>query len=258
MGLDQDLVKYMEELQMEIPQWTEQSEEYIIKLRLIADSIDDYHTEATKANIAGSVTGAVGGILSIAGLIASPFTLGGSLVLAGVGTAASVVGGATNIAANVSDNKYQKRNQKRVKEIIQQYLKQHQSRVNKLELLNKTIESIIKNATKNVQSVALFHVSLGTMKSLSCISTVTSAVTKKALKVFKCVSGVFAGLTVAWDIYSVFKDSEELKAKETEISQMIREVAKYMEEEKDNFKKIALNLKDNTDLQKFLKQCGRQ
>ncbi|XP_059819470.1 apolipoprotein L3-like [Hypanus sabinus] len=247
----------MSGLQSEISLWPIQVTEYIVELRQIANSIDEVHATATKANIAGSITGAVGGILSIVGLVASPFTMGSSLLLTGAGMVAGTVGGVTNVTASVSDKFNQESKQKRVNEIIQQYLKKQQELANRLELLNKTIESIIKIETKNVPNAVFVGTTQGIINSLSHISTVTSAVTKNAFKVFKSVSGILAGLTVAWDIYSVFKDSVELKAKETEISQMIREVAESMEEERGNFKKIESKLKDCTELQKFLEQCGR-
>ncbi|XP_072112838.1 apolipoprotein L6-like [Mobula birostris] len=257
MGFDQDLAKKMNELQTEIQQWTEQSLKYITELRVIADCIDEYHADTTKTNIAGSATGVVGGMLSIAGLIASPFTLGSSLVLTGMGAIVGSAGGVTNIVASVSETSYQRRNQKRVDEIIQQYLKEQKDMVNKLELLNKAIESFIKIETRNVPNAVFVGTTQSITKSLNSISTVTSAVTKKALKVFKCVSGVLVGLAVVWDVYSVWKDSKELKDKETEISHMIREVAKRMEEERGNFEKIPSVLKNCTKLQKFQEQLGR-
>ncbi|XP_072112836.1 apolipoprotein L6-like [Mobula birostris] len=257
MGFHQELAKKVNGLHSEISLWTKQVTAYITELRLIANSIDKYHADATKAKIAGSATGAVGGMLSIAGLIASPFTLGGSLVLTGVGMVAGAVGGVTNITASVFDKSSQKSNQGRVNEIIQQYLKEQQELVNKVELLNKAIESIIKIETKNVPDAVFVGTTQGIINSFSHISTVTSAVTKNALKVFKCVSGVLAGLTVAWDIYSVWKDRNELREKATEISQMIRKIAESMEEELDNYEKIASKLKDCTELQKFLERCGR-
>uniref|UniRef100_A0A4W3GKD0 Uncharacterized protein n=1 Tax=Callorhinchus milii TaxID=7868 RepID=A0A4W3GKD0_CALMI len=103
------------------PEWKKKMREYKGALCNIADNIDTVHQGATIANITGSSMGAVGGILSIGGLIAAPFTMGSSLVLASLGAGIGVAGGVTNIAASGVDAFKQGDIAKQIDEIMKQY-----------------------------------------------------------------------------------------------------------------------------------------
>ncbi|XP_050959080.1 apolipoprotein L3 [Labeo rohita] len=70
-----------------------------------ADLLEEGHYKTISASLAGAVIGAAGGITALVGVILSPFTFGGSLIVTsegvGVGVAGGVIGAATNIADTV-------------------------------------------------------------------------------------------------------------------------------------------------------------
>lgn len=229
--------KIWDELHVDFPEWIMQSTECIVELRLIADSIDDYHQSASKANWMGTFTGAVGGIVSIAGIIAVPFSMGTSLVLTGVGMTAGAVSGVTNAVANIKDHSNQDNKQKRVNEIVKQYLKLTQKLTDKVTQLTKAIKGMIKIKSGNLPNASFVATYQGLVNSVCFLTTVKCAVTQSAVKTLKSVSGVLSGLTIVWDIYSLNKIENEMKEKETEISKMIRMIAANMEEGRNHFKK---------------------
>ncbi|XP_038649027.1 apolipoprotein L2-like [Scyliorhinus canicula] len=63
------------------PGWKSQIDGRIRELQEIAKSIDTFHRGSTIANVTGSSMSVVGGVLTIVGIIAAPFTAGTSLVL---------------------------------------------------------------------------------------------------------------------------------------------------------------------------------
>jgi hypothetical protein len=63
-----------------------------------------------------------GGILTIGGLIAAPFTAGISLGLSVVGTGASFLGGLTSLGSNITDVVWNKISLWKIREELQQHL----------------------------------------------------------------------------------------------------------------------------------------
>ncbi|XP_055487663.1 uncharacterized protein LOC129694947 [Leucoraja erinacea] len=101
--------------------WQCRTTGYIRELQEIANSIDRYHKGATIANVTGSSAGAVGGVLTFAGIIAAPFTAGGSLILTAVGASIGGAGVIANLTAGITEYVKRSKKQKRVDEIIRQY-----------------------------------------------------------------------------------------------------------------------------------------
>ncbi|XP_032891484.1 apolipoprotein L3-like [Amblyraja radiata] len=252
MGLDAKLERKWKEFQTEVPWCTKQATKYIVELRTIADDIDNYHQGATIANIAGTSTGALGGILTIAGIVAAPFTMGTSLVLTGVGLGAGVLGGVTNIVANITDNLKQNNEQKRVNEIVEQYQDMTKHLTDTLTQLNQVIEFLIQGEERRTPVTNVANAAQGLVSGLGFASVLTTTLTRNAMVTFRAMSGVLAGLTIAWDLFSIVKDVNELGKKMTEISKMIRQIATNMEEEKGNFEKTLLDLKKCDELNNYL------
>ncbi len=59
------------------------------------DTLKEIHHKHTIGSLSGSVIGAAGSITALVGLILAPFTLGASLIVAGVGIGVGVTGGVT-------------------------------------------------------------------------------------------------------------------------------------------------------------------
>ncbi|GCC17911.1 hypothetical protein chiPu_0020686 [Chiloscyllium punctatum] len=93
---------------------------HIHELEEIANSIDQHHKGTKIANITGYSVTASGGIISLAGIIAAPFTLGTSLVLLAVGASISGAGTASNLTADIVEHATHSKKLKKAKEIIQE------------------------------------------------------------------------------------------------------------------------------------------
>ncbi|XP_078396125.1 apolipoprotein L3-like [Cetorhinus maximus] len=227
---------------------------YIKNLRRIADDIDSCHKDATIAKVTGSSIGIAGGALSIAGLIAAPFTAGASLILTGVGCGVGIAGGATNIVASVTDAVNQNNNLEKVKSIMEQYQKDSKIMSDCLNNVRQAIKSWIKISKKDIPLNVFVGTSEAIMKSLSTISVVASVVTKNSLRALRAASGVLAGLLVVWDFYSAVSDAKDLnEGSKTEIAKKIREAVKNIEEELNGYEKFASNLKEPFKFQKWLR-----
>ncbi|XP_042194187.1 uncharacterized protein LOC121849701 [Callorhinchus milii] len=173
-ALEAEMEKRIEEVQRFkelFPEWKKKMREYKGALCNIADNIDTVHQGATIANITGSSMGAVGGILSIGGLIAAPFTMGSSLVLASLGAGIGVAGGVTNIAASGVDAFKQGDIAKQIDEIMKQYKEDSAEMadccdqcVKTIQFLNPcldgsncTVEKIADTLTKRVMILIAAH-----------------------------------------------------------------------------------------------------
>ncbi|XP_078080310.1 apolipoprotein L3-like isoform X2 [Mustelus asterias] len=214
---------------------TESSRELVT----IADEIDDFHKTATYANVTGSSIGIAGGILSIAGLIAAPFTLGTSLALTGVGVGLGVAGGATNIAATATESATQTQKQERVAKIQEEYQNESKIMADSLQKVSRRIQSWIQGNEGDLAKDVFIRTSGTLSKSLTVVSSVASAVTKKSLTLFKSVSGVLSAFFIAWDIYSVMTDAKDLASgSKTEVAAKIREAAEIIEQEVQEYEKV--------------------
>ncbi|RXM91040.1 Apolipoprotein L6 [Acipenser ruthenus] len=107
----EEFVRLFEEEEQEI-------EGHLRELSGIADGLDEAHRKAAIAKTAGSSISAVGGIMTIAGLVLAPFTFGASTVLAAAGVGAAVAGGATNVTTEIVKASSDGGDNKRVEEIL--------------------------------------------------------------------------------------------------------------------------------------------
>uniref|UniRef100_UPI00398E35DB apolipoprotein L3-like n=1 Tax=Pristiophorus japonicus TaxID=55135 RepID=UPI00398E35DB len=286
---------------------------HIRELQEIANSIDRYHKGATIANVTGSSANAVGGILSLAGIIAAPFTAGASLVLTAVGAGIGGAGAATNLTAGISEYVTQSKKQKRVDEIIKQYksdMKEMSKRLkdigSDLQFLSQCSEgdmaecdygeekqrvSKAREVFNNCRKTYWPGVKAGLQTGSICMKTVNTTASVLAKQVLKktpglkvlakrltalshnvrntkyaketgnvkqllrgtplalskttrAVSGAVSVFFVAFDIYSITKDSIELsKGSKTEVAKKIRDEAQRIEDALKVYEDIYQSLK---------------
>ncbi|XP_055487162.1 apolipoprotein L3-like [Leucoraja erinacea] len=191
---------------------------YIRELQEIANSIDRYHKGATIANVTGSNAGAVGGVLTFAGIIAAPFTAGGSLILTAVGASIGGAGVVTNLTASITE-----------------YVTRSKMQKGKLA---KKLTSLSRNVRRTQ-----YALETGKVKQLLYGTPLTLSKTTRA------VSGVVGALFIVWGIYSITKDSIELsKGSKTEVAKKLRDDAQKIDD--------ALNLYE--DICQFLKRLLRE
>ena len=102
-------------------EWMEQRKAIVKKLRDLADRLEKIHGDVLIADRVGTGVGMGGGILTIGGLIAAPFTAGISLGLSVVGTGASFLGGLTSLGSNITDVIWNKISLSKIREELQQH-----------------------------------------------------------------------------------------------------------------------------------------
>lgn len=111
-------------------------------LRALADGLERVHQGATIGSLAGGVIGMVGGITSIVGLILSPFTLGASLIVTGVGVGVGAVGGVTAGASNITNMVNQAYDRKAVQSIIKEIDQKINAAVTWLQEISNSLQTI--------------------------------------------------------------------------------------------------------------------
>ena len=90
--------------------WKPERVRTIREIIQIADETDGLRWGCNIANITGSTLSTLGGALTVAGILAVPVTLGGSLSLSVAGTGITLGGAATNITTSVVECRKMKGN----------------------------------------------------------------------------------------------------------------------------------------------------
>ncbi|XP_067088382.1 apolipoprotein L3-like [Osmerus mordax] len=185
-----------------------------------AKDFREVHHKNTIGSLSGSVIGAAGGITSIAGLLLAPFTLGTSLIVAGVGLGLGVVGAVSNIKST--------KDRSEVKDSIEKLLAEFNTLMEpieeNLELIQDDLDFLKKckesSSTDNilkflrsgssgacwllngVEDVAF----LANVVKLSKMSTISIQSIRSALH----FSVVLTGLLAVVDIAFIWADAREL------------------------------------------------
>ncbi|XP_028649388.1 apolipoprotein L3-like [Erpetoichthys calabaricus] len=230
----------------------------IRELHSIADGVDSFHKKATIANITGGSVSAVGGIVTIVGLILTPFTLGASLVVTGVGLGVAAAGGVTSASATISDTVNNSLDRKKVEDIIERHQKGTEAFVECLKTANTCIRKMEEFLTKETLLKTRNKVQLGTRATkviasageigrLATLAKVSGGVAR-AVKVAGVATGILSGLFLGLDVFFIAKDSIDLhKGAKTEFAAKIREVANELQCGLHELNEI------NTDLQRFIR-----
>ncbi|GCB82627.1 hypothetical protein scyTo_0022040, partial [Scyliorhinus torazame] len=252
----------------QFPHWRDQTQGYVKELQEIADSIDEYHRGATIASVTGASAGVLGGILSISGIIASPFTSGTSLGLSALGAGLSATGATTNLTAGVTESVRQSQKQKRVDEIVNQYNEYCKRMSTYLLGICGAIESwshkLRAEIMKYKSSEGLSDYLNGACGATNCrqagggdageprsvpVSRKARQATAAGQKTeilqqlfpgsapllytaFKVISGILSAILMVTNIYGITKNSIDLsKGSKTEVAMNIRVTAVKMEDE---------------------------
>ncbi|XP_039508028.1 uncharacterized protein LOC120463186 isoform X2 [Pimephales promelas] len=190
----------------------------------ITDSMESAHYSATAGSLSGSVIGAAGGITALVGLILTPFTLGASLIVTGVGVGVGVAGGVTGAASTITNTVQQKAFRGSLEKIQQKYESVSEPIITPLNTLRKVLRRITKfsvffgnTSFDNVQIscnldrgnilCASQLLNLGLLANVSRIATQTARVGRV---VAEAVSGVLSGLLVILDVAFIVMDSVDI------------------------------------------------
>ncbi|XP_059361767.1 uncharacterized protein LOC132099876 [Carassius carassius] len=198
-------------------------------LEELADDLETVHYNTTVGSLTGGVVGLAGGITSIVGLILTPFTLGASLIVTGVGIGVAVAGGVTAGVSNVTKMVNQRSNRQKIKMIIAELQEKITStscciqiiqiavEIEQMRLHNSRISLSNAQSDENVfaNAGARLGRGLGGISELIRLAEVASigrvaAQTARSVRVAGEVSGILSGLFVAVDIFFIALDSKEI------------------------------------------------
>ncbi|KAJ8254391.1 hypothetical protein COCON_G00210030 [Conger conger] len=93
-------------------------QDLLTELDAAADGLDKTRKKAKMVTMTGGTTGAVGGVLTVAGLALAPMTLGASLVVSAVGVGVATAGGLTGASAAFSSKVSRNLDRKNVERIV--------------------------------------------------------------------------------------------------------------------------------------------
>nr|XP_009301129.1 apolipoprotein L4-like [Danio rerio] len=186
----------------------------------------------TVGSLAGGVIGLVGGILSVVGLILTPFTLGASLIVTGVGVGVATAGGVTAGVSNVTKIVNQRSNRQNVKMLITMI----QEKITSTSCCIQNIQIAVgtklkefpesdqpqsnaqsgKNSDKQtLASGARLGRGLAGISELARLVEVASvgkvaAQTARVARVAEVATGVLSGLFIAVDVFFIALDAKEI------------------------------------------------
>ncbi|ROL44943.1 Apolipoprotein L3, partial [Anabarilius grahami] len=195
-------------------------------LEELADGLEKVHYNTTVSSLAGGVVGLAGGITSIVGLILTPFTLGASLIVTGVGIGVAVAGGVTAGASNITKMVNERSDRQKIKMIITEFQEKITSTsccIQNIHIAVETQKVLSKRKSwSNEQSGtdwanvgARLGRGLGGIAELVRLIQVgnvgrIAAQTARAVRVAEAASGVLTGLFVAVDIFFIALDAKEI------------------------------------------------
>ncbi|XP_047441159.1 calcium/calmodulin-dependent protein kinase type 1D-like [Mugil cephalus] len=201
----------------------------LTNLRDLADGLERVHKGATVGSLTGGVLGAVGGITSIVGLILTPFTLGASLIVTGVGVGVGALGGVTAAASNITNMVNQQSDRKAIRNMIKEFEEKINAVVlwlkeigNSLETIRSSCDSVnIVDDDSTFKTENLKRLGFRAGKGIGGIAELVrlvqvakigkvAAQASRVVRVAEVATGVFSGLFVAVDLFFIAMDAKEI------------------------------------------------
>ncbi|XP_035280418.1 probable serine/threonine-protein kinase nek2 [Anguilla anguilla] len=180
----------------------------------VADGLERVHFGTTVGSLTGGVIGAAGGIATIVGVSLAPVTLGASLIVTGVGIGVAAAGGVTGAASNVTKMVNEHTDRRTIENIIHECEAKMQILVTCLQSIDKGFEHLDQSRTLNVAGATRVVRSIGGLAKLAPAVQAFNAASQavRLAQAAEVVTGVFAGLFLALDIYFIVDDSREIHA----------------------------------------------
>ncbi|KAF6714823.1 Serine/threonine-protein kinase Nek4 [Oryzias melastigma] len=195
-------------------------------LRALADGLENVHTRTCIGSLTGGVIGLLGGITTIVGVILSPFTLGASIIVTGVGAGVGAVGGITASASNITKTVKQTSQREAVDSIIKEFDQKTKAVVTWLQEIYAGLETI---GHINQQTLGNYGFNNETLKkagfragrSLGVVSEAVrlgrflsigqcAAQTSRVVRVAGLATGILSGIFVAVDVFFIAMDAKEI------------------------------------------------
>ncbi|XP_064198230.1 serine/threonine-protein kinase 3-like isoform X5 [Anguilla rostrata] len=192
----------------------EELQQKLKELDGVADGLERVHFGTTVGSLTGGVIGAAGGIATIVGVSLAPVTLGASLIVTGVGIGVAAAGGVTGAASNVTKMVNEHTDRRTIENIIHECEAKMQLLVTCLQSIDKGFEHLDQSRTLNVAGATRVVRSIGGLAKLAPAVQAFNAASQavRLAQAAEVVTGVFAGLFLALDIYFIVDDSREIHA----------------------------------------------
>ena len=145
----EQLCKLREELHDAFRSWIPIRTRTRKQLEELATKLDEHHRNVNISTITGASMGTIGRILSVAGLIAAPFTFGAGIVVSIVGAAIGGAGGLVMSGSKVAEIILEKLGLKEVQEAIEDDCKA----CNKLQEQLDSLENVISSLAELVKQL---------------------------------------------------------------------------------------------------------
>ena len=145
----EQLCKLREELHDAFRSWIPIRTRTRKHLEELATKLHEHHRNVNISTITGASMGTIGGILSVAGLIAAPFTFGAGIVVSIVGAAIGGAGGLVMSGSKVAEIILEKLGLKEVQEAIEDDCKA----CNKLQEQLDSLENVISSLAELVKQL---------------------------------------------------------------------------------------------------------
>ena len=146
---NEQLCKLREELHDAFRSWIPIRTRTRKQLEELATKLQEHHRNVNISTITGASMGTIGGILSVAGLIAAPFTFGAGIVVSIVGAAIGGAGGLVMSGSKVAEIILEKLGLKEVQEAIEDDCKA----CNKLQEQLDSLENVISSLAELVKQL---------------------------------------------------------------------------------------------------------
>ncbi|XP_065152044.1 probable serine/threonine-protein kinase nek3 [Paramisgurnus dabryanus] len=237
-------------------------------LRALANDLEKVHFNTTVGSLAGGVMGLAGGIATVTGIVLSPFTLGASLVVTGLGIGTAVAGGVTAGACNITNMVNQSTNRQKIKMLIKEFQEKITSTVCCIENIQRALETLeeqstindeFSNAQPGANAGARIGRGLGGIPEIFRLIQIANvgkvaAQAARVVRVAEAATGVLSALFIAVDVFFVFLDSKEIhKIRQVKALKDSRKANLLAEELKSETMKFVTKIKETTEeLQKIL------
>ena len=226
----------------EFPQVKQELKESIKKLCELADKVDKVHRDCTIANMVASSTSIASGALGILGMSLAPCTAGLSLGLSaagiGLGAAATVTGLSTMAVETVNTSSAETQASSLNTDKVKCYLND----LYQVKDLQRHIHAI-REARRNPQLVATAQrfVKTGRLSAQSAqqVTRNFGGTPLAATRTARIGRGVFSGIFIGLDVYSLVKDAQDLQeGAKTASAENMRQEAQELERKLEKLTRI--------------------
>uniref|UniRef100_A0A3B4AD43 Uncharacterized protein n=1 Tax=Periophthalmus magnuspinnatus TaxID=409849 RepID=A0A3B4AD43_9GOBI len=209
--------------------------QFLSNLESCAEQMEKMNKGANVSGVVHSSVATAGGVMSILGILAAPFTAGASLGLLAVGTGLGVASTVTSVVTDATELGVNETELQKAQKHFSEFMDEAQKIQSSLEkIIEQHFEALSADLMKENSKIAIkaamggknIHKTLKYIKKFRALRAgqLSGAGLRAAGQTGKALmKGAFALVSVGWGIYSIVDHSKNLsKGPETEASRWIR------------------------------------